>query len=185
MSRRRSLHRRAAGSVFLVALPLPSSLRRRYLPCRAAAAFVVAPPLVSLLRRRSLHRRAAGSAFVVAPPRPSLLRRCSLPCRAAGSALVIALLLPSSSRCRRFCIRRRATAGSAFVIAPPLPSSSSRRCLPCRAAAAFFVVLPLTSSLRCRCLHNIGNIKHIIPYCVQYILFPIHKPIGPSAPIIV
>jgi hypothetical protein len=42
-----SLHRRAAGSAFLVALPLPSLSRRRCLPCRAAAAFVVAPPLSS------------------------------------------------------------------------------------------------------------------------------------------
>ena len=50
----RSLHRRPAGSAFVVAPPLSSLLRAQTLP--------------SLWRRRSLHCRAAGSAFVVAPP---------------------------------------------------------------------------------------------------------------------
>jgi hypothetical protein len=45
--RRPSLHRRAVGSDFLVALLLLSSSRRRCLPCHAAAAFGVASPLAS------------------------------------------------------------------------------------------------------------------------------------------
>jgi hypothetical protein len=116
--------------------------RRRCLPCRAAAAFVVALPLASSTCRCSPHCRAAGSAFVVAPPLPSSSCRRSLPCCAAGSAFIIALPLPSSSRRRRFCLCRCAAAGSAFFVAPPLPSSSRRRCLPRRAAAAFFVAPP-------------------------------------------
>jgi hypothetical protein len=63
------LPRRATGSAFVNALPLPSSSRCRSLCCRATvSAFVVTPPLSSSSRRRSLHRRAAVSAFVVGPP---------------------------------------------------------------------------------------------------------------------
>ncbi len=77
------------------------------------------------MRHRSLHRCATSSAFVVAPPRLSLSRRRSLPCRAAGFA---------------------------FVIAPPpvLNLSLRRCCLPCCAAAALVIALPLASSLRYR-----------------------------------
>jgi hypothetical protein len=52
--------------------PLPSSSRHHCLNPRAAAAFIVAPPVLpSLSRRCSLHHRAAGSTFIVAPPLPS------------------------------------------------------------------------------------------------------------------
>ena len=89
-SRRRCLHCSAAGApplpsssrcwfylrrqAFVNTLLLPSSSRHcsRCLPHRAAAAFIVAPPVLpSLSRRCSLHHRAAGSTFIVAPPLPS------------------------------------------------------------------------------------------------------------------
>jgi hypothetical protein len=41
----RSLHRHPAGSVFIIASPLPSLSRKRCLPCGAAAPFIVASPL--------------------------------------------------------------------------------------------------------------------------------------------
>ena len=62
-----------AAAPFTVAPPLPSSsppliVAWFCLHCHAAAAFLVAPPLPSSSHCRSPHRRAAGSAFVVAPP---------------------------------------------------------------------------------------------------------------------
>ena len=114
LSHHLSLHRRTAGSAFLRALTLLSSLHC-FCHC-AAARFIVT--------HRSLHRCAASSAFVVAPPRPSLSRRRSLPCRAAGFAFVIAPPPVLHLSLRRRCLPCRAAA--AFVIAMP-PASSSRR----------------------------------------------------------
>jgi hypothetical protein len=89
---------------------LPSSSRRRCLPCRANAPFIVAPPLPSLSRKRCLHCGAAAP-FIVAPLLPS-----------SSPTLIVAW----------FCLRRRAAA--AFLVAPPLPSSPRPRfCLRHRA----------------------------------------------------
>jgi hypothetical protein len=64
----RSLHCRPAGSVFVVAPPLPSLLRKRCLPCGAAAPFIIAPPLPSSLPTLivawfCLCRRAAAASL--------------------------------------------------------------------------------------------------------------------------
>ena len=86
-SRRRGLRCYAAGSSFVIAPPLPSSLRRRRfcICCCAAAAFLVVLLLFSSSRCRSLHRRAAAP-FIVAPPvLPSSSRCCCLHRCAAGS----------------------------------------------------------------------------------------------------
>jgi hypothetical protein len=86
----RSLHRRPAGSVFVVAPPLPSLSRKRCLPCGAAAPFIVAPPLPSLSRKRCLP---------CAPPLPS-----------SSPTLIVAW----------FCLRRRAATATLLIVAPPL-----------------------------------------------------------------
>jgi hypothetical protein len=123
LSHHLSLHRRAAGSAFLHALTLPSSLRcfrhcsRRLIHRRATAPFIVAPPVLPLLSR---HR--------------------GLLCHAAVPFLVALPVLPLSSRRRQFCICRCAAA--AFLVAPLLLSSSRCRSLHCRAAALFFDLLP-------------------------------------------
>ena len=119
LSHHLSLHRRAAGSAFLLALTLPSS-SRCFCHC-AAARFIVVPPLPSSLRRQFCLCRRAATAFFVTPPFPSLSRR-------------------------QFCLRHRAAA--AFVIAPPpvLHMSLRRHCLPCRAAAVFVVAPPALPS---------------------------------------
>jgi hypothetical protein len=86
--------RHCATARFIIAPPLPSSLRRQFYLC-------VAPPRPSSSRRRSLPCRAAGFAFIITPLpvlHLSLRRRC-LPCRAAA-AVVIALPLASSLRRR-------------------------------------------------------------------------------------
>jgi hypothetical protein len=77
-------------------------------------------------------------AFVVAPPLPSLLRRWFCLCHRAAAAFVIAPqpVLHSSLRRCRFCIHRRAAA--AFIVEPPLPSSLRRRCLLCCAAVEWW-----------------------------------------------
>jgi hypothetical protein len=125
--RRHCLHCHAAAN-FIAALPLPSSLHRRFcLLRRAAVAFIIAPLLI------------------VAPPLPSLSCRRFCLCQLAAAAFVIAPPLPSSLR-HHFCLHRRATI-SAFVVAPLLPSSSPRWfCLLCRAAVAFIIapLLPLS-----------------------------------------
>ena len=115
LSHHLSLHRRTAGSAFLLALAafivtLLSSLRRRLIHHRATAPFIIASPVLPLCR--------AATAFFVTPPFPSLLRR-------------------------RFCLRHCAAASSAFVVAPPLPSLSRRCCCRHRAAARFIVAPPL------------------------------------------
>ncbi len=67
----------SSSNTFVIALPLPSSLRRRqfciHRHAAAGSAFVVVPPLPSLLSRHCLPRCAAA-AFFVAPPVVDLLR---------------------------------------------------------------------------------------------------------------
>jgi hypothetical protein len=86
-------------------LLLPIICRRPTLSYCAAAAFIVTPPLPSLLHRRfCLLRRAAvtfiiAPLLIVAPPLPLSLRRRSLRCRATVSAfLVVPPVLPLSMR---------------------------------------------------------------------------------------
>jgi hypothetical protein len=115
LSHHLSLHRRTAGSAFLLALAafivaLLSSLRRRLIHHRANAPFIIASPVLPLCR--------AATAFFVTPPFPSLSRH-------------------------RFCLCHRAAASSAFVVAPPLPSLSRRCCCRHCAAARFIVAPPL------------------------------------------
>ena len=131
-----SLHRYATDSAFLLALTLPSLLRC-FCHC-AAARFIVAPPLPSSLRRQfCLCRRAVVSFLVARPVLPSSSRcRCLCHRAPASSAFVVAPPLPSLSR--RCCFRHRAAAR--FIVTPPLPSLLHRRfCLHCRAAATFLV----------------------------------------------
>jgi hypothetical protein len=124
-----------------------------------AADFILKPLLSKLSHHLSLHRCAAGSAFLLALTLPSL-SRCF--CHCAAAAFVIVLPLPSSSRrCSLHCC----TAGSAFVFAPSLSSLSRHRfCLRHRAAAAFIVaplVLPL-SSCRWFCLRHRATAAFVI-----------------------
>ena len=132
---------------------------RRCLPCRAAAAFVIALPLASLSHRRCLpcfllaltlpsllrcFRHCAAARFIVAPLLPSLLRRQFCLCRCAVVPfLVPPPVLPLSSRCH--CLCHRTAASSAFVVAPPLPSLLRHCCFHHRAAACFIVAPPLPS----------------------------------------
>jgi hypothetical protein len=157
--RHRCRHCHTAAN-FINAPPLPSSLhrlfcliRRAAVAChaaaafcrRAAASFLVMPVLPLSTRYLSLNHRTAAP-FIVAPPfLPLSSRRLCLPCRAAAAFIVTPPVLSSSSR-RLFCLHRR-VAGSAFVVAPPLPSLQTlpsllrRRCLHCRAAAAFIIAI--------------------------------------------
>jgi hypothetical protein len=127
----RSLHRRPAGSVFVLAPPLPSLSRKRCLPCGATAPFIVAPPLPSssptlivawlCLRRRA----AAASLLIVAPPLPSLSHH------RVTAAFIIAdadccMVLPLLSRCRCLSLNRRAIAP--FIVVPLVLLSSLRHC---------------------------------------------------------
>jgi hypothetical protein len=162
-SRRRCLHCSAAGApplpsssrcwfylrrqAFVNTLLLPSSSRHcsRCLPHRAAAAFIVAPPLPSLFRCRR-----ATTPFIVALlvlPSSSSLRQHT------AAAFLIAPLLPLPSSSRRRCLHRRAAAafivplparhhslhrraaGSTYIVVPPLPSFC--------ATAAFLIAPPL------------------------------------------
>jgi hypothetical protein len=146
-SRRRCLHCSAAGAplpssshcwfylrrqAFINTLLLPSSSRHcsHCLPHRAAAAFIVAPPLPSLFRCQR-----ATTPFIVAlmvlpssscphylpfvPPLPSSLRHRCLNPRAAAAFIVAPLVLPSLSR---HCSLHHRAAGCTSIVAPPLPS---------------------------------------------------------------
>ncbi len=123
LSHHLSLHRRATGSAFLLALTLPS-LSRCFCHC-AAARFIVAPPLPSSLRHQFCLCHHAVIPFLVAPP-----------------------VLPLPSRCR--CLCHCAAASFAFVVAPPLPSLSRQCCFRHRATARFIVAPPLLSFLHRR-----------------------------------
>ena len=136
--RHRCLHCHATAN-FIDAPPLPSSLHRRFcLLRRAAVAFIipllliVAPPLPLSSRRRSLPRRAAAPFLVVLRVLPLSTRCHCLRHRAAAPFVVAPPFLPLSSH--RRCPPRRAAA--AFIVAPPfLPSSSGHRFVPLFAAA--------------------------------------------------
>ena len=97
LSHHRSFHRLAAGSAFLVALPLPSSWHC-FRHC-AAARFIVAPPLPSSLRCRFCLCHRAAAVFVIAPPpvlHLSSHHRWFCICRCAAAAFLVAPLLPLS-----------------------------------------------------------------------------------------
>jgi hypothetical protein len=138
----RSLHRRAAGSAFVVAPPLPSLSRKRCLPCGAVAPFIVAPPLPSssptLIVAWFCLRCRAAAAFLVAPPLPSSLRPCfclhrpafccpAAPCRCRDASPCGPL--PSCAvrcRCRvarpsrRAALSCRPSPSSCPVVVPPV-----------------------------------------------------------------
>jgi hypothetical protein len=109
LSHHLSLHRRAAGSAFLLALTLPSSCSIHH---HATAPFIVAPPVLP---------------FFVTPPLPSLSRRQFCLRHRATAAFVIASPPGLHLSSRRRCLSFRAAA--VFVIALPLASSSRHRSL--------------------------------------------------------
>jgi hypothetical protein len=143
-SRRRCLHCSAAG-----APPLPSSSRCWFYLRRQAFVNTLLLPSSSRHCSRCLPHRAAA-AFIVAPPLPSLFR-----CRRATTPFIVALLVLPTSSCPRYlpfvpplpsssrhhCLNPRAAA--AFIVAPPVLPSLSRRCsLHHRAAGSTFIVAP-------------------------------------------
>jgi hypothetical protein len=149
----------------IVAPPLPSLSRHRYLRCRAAATFLAArPPLPSSPRgRRCLPCRAAIAAFLPSSSRgcqplstrnaPSLPLPALLTCpptQSSSAADTVAALPLTRCRCitaaanvlhRRAARRRRAAAHRprAADALPPLPPRCRRRQ---RCAAAKLLPLP-------------------------------------------
>ena len=109
---------------------------------------LLSPAKALLLRHCCLPHPAAD--FILKPPLSKLSHHLSLHCCAAGSAFLLALTLPSSSRCFHHCAAAR------FIVAPSLPSSLRRQfCLCRRGATAFFVTPPFPSlSRRQFCLHH-------------------------------
>jgi len=98
-------------------LPLAAVVSRRHAAhCRRVPPVAIVVPPIEVC---SLHRHVAGSAFVIAPPLPSLLRRRSLHCHTTAAFIIAAadccMVLPSSSR--RRCLPCRAAA-AAFLVAP-------------------------------------------------------------------
>jgi hypothetical protein len=116
----RSLHRRPAGSAFVVAPPLSSLLRKRCLPCGAAAAFIVAPPLPSssppLIVAWFCLRCRAAAAFLVAPPLPP-------------STTVAVVYRPSPLSCRPSKLIVESSGPLVAVVVPhvALTSAATRR----------------------------------------------------------
>ena len=125
----------AASFAFVIA-PLPVLhllLRRRCLPCRAAAAFVIALPLAS-----SSHR---CSIFDLLPPRSPQNRSNRTPLTSPSGITF------SSLRC---CHQPKPSyCATAAFLTLPLTSSSSHHSLNCRTTFPFIVAPPvLPSSLR-------------------------------------
>ena len=109
--------------------------------------------------------------FILKPPLSKLSQHLSLHHRVAGSDFLLALTLPSSSRCFRHCAATR------FIVAPPLPSSLRRQFCLCRCAAtAFFVTPPFPSlSRRQFCLRHRSAAAFVIAPPPQYLRTWPHK----------